>query len=173
MTAPPAPTAPVFILWPPHVDLIFLDSDYDPPYEISVALPELLTFERNNKDFFIGIDLANRYILGAVYENNLSCLYQEYAFTELKIEYLVFLWHFFVNRRKSEPHRLENLTGMNSPCNSAGSYFAWLFHETIFKNSITLKWRTSGPKRVFKKFQSIGTDDKCVQSSELNNCILV
>ena len=42
----------------PHVDLIFLDSDYDPPYEISVALPELLTFERNNKDFFIGIDLG-------------------------------------------------------------------------------------------------------------------
>ena len=119
------------------------------------------------------IHLANRYILGAVYENNLSCLYQEYAFTELKIEYLVFLWHFFVNRRKSEPHRLENLIGMNSPCNSAGSYFAWLFHETIFKNSISLKWRISGPKRVFKKFQSIGTDDKCVQSSELNNCILV
>ena len=29
-----------------------------PPYEISVALPELLTFERNNKDFFIGIDLG-------------------------------------------------------------------------------------------------------------------
>ena len=29
-----------------------------PLYEISVALPELLTFERNNKDFFIGIDLG-------------------------------------------------------------------------------------------------------------------
>ena len=27
-----------------------------PPYEISVALPELLTFEGNNKDFFIEID---------------------------------------------------------------------------------------------------------------------
>ena len=46
-----------FHIMTPHVDLIFLDSDYDPPYEISVALPELLTFERN-KDFFIGIDLG-------------------------------------------------------------------------------------------------------------------
>jgi len=61
-----------------------------PPYEISVALPELLTFERNNKDFFIGIDLGVQETV-FIYENNLSCLYQEYAFTELKIEYLVFL----------------------------------------------------------------------------------
>ena len=58
MTPPSGAYGAGFHIMTPHVDLIFLDSDYDPPYEISVALPELLTFERNNKDFFIGIDLG-------------------------------------------------------------------------------------------------------------------
>ena len=59
MTPPSGACGAGFHIMTPHVDLIFLDSDYElPPYEIFVALPELLTFQRNNKDFFIGIDLG-------------------------------------------------------------------------------------------------------------------